>query len=137
MYRQQDHSIEDSVSKERIAKNWKMKKSNATSQTSLGWGHEMVIDESRLLDNNGNQAVVTADGYLLSPYKAVVLYVKVDSPSGNPKTQGWYVYVQNSNEYVLTSDTSVRSGTNYFMMKVVTQVQGGTEKMVIGRCVED
>ena len=39
-------------------------------------------------------------------------YIAVTSPSGNPKTQGWYV--KSGNDYVLTTDTSVQSGTTYY-----------------------
>ena len=39
-------------------------------------------------------------------------YIAVTNPSGNPKTQGWYV--KSGNDYVLTTDTSVQSGTTYY-----------------------
>ena len=39
-------------------------------------------------------------------------YIAVTNPSGNPKTQGWYI--KSGNDYVLTTDTSVQSGTTYY-----------------------
>ena len=39
-------------------------------------------------------------------------FIAVTSPSGNPKTQGWYV--KSGSDYVLTTDTSVQQGTTYY-----------------------
>lgn len=39
-------------------------------------------------------------------------YIAVTSPSGNPKTQGWFV--KSGNDYVATTDTSVQQGTTYY-----------------------
>lgn len=39
-------------------------------------------------------------------------FIAVTSPSGNPKTQGWYV--KSGSDYVLTIDTSVQQGTTYY-----------------------
>lgn len=39
-------------------------------------------------------------------------YTAVESPSGNPAAQGWYVLSDGS--YSLTEDTSVQSGTTYY-----------------------
>ena len=133
LFRQQGKDIADAISKERIMKQWRLKKSNSTTSTNLGWGHEMTVKESMLLDKN-NPAVVSADGYLLSPYQAVVLYEKVTNTSGkNPKNEGWYVLV--SGEYVETADTTPNSGTTYYIEQVVVANDGGTEKIVTGRTV--
>lgn len=44
-------------------------------------------------------------------------FTAVADPSGNPKTSGWYV--KNSDgKYVLTTDTSVVSGTTYYVVNV-------------------
>lgn len=40
------------------------------------------------------------------------MYTAVTSPTGNPKTQGWYV--KSSDNYVLTTDETVQSGTTYY-----------------------
>lgn len=40
-------------------------------------------------------------------------YTAVDSPTGNPSTQGWYEK-DSSGEYVLTTDTTVQSGKTYY-----------------------
>lgn len=39
-------------------------------------------------------------------------YTAVSSPTGNPKDQGWYV--KSGNDYELTTDESVQSGTTYY-----------------------
>ena len=39
-------------------------------------------------------------------------FIAVTSPSGNPKTQGWYV--KSGSDYVLTTDTSVQQSTTYY-----------------------
>lgn len=39
-------------------------------------------------------------------------YTAVDTPTGNPSTQGWYE--KSGDDYVLTADTSVQSGKTYY-----------------------
>lgn len=48
-----------------------------------------------------------------------VTYVKVDDPSGNPKTKGYYEYDE-TNGYVATTDTSVGSKDYYEQVAAVT-----------------
>ena len=75
LYRQGKDDVPDSVSSARIHKRWRLKKANANKSTEqvLGCGHTMKVEESKLLDSGGNQAIVSADGYILSPYTALTV----------------------------------------------------------------
>lgn len=42
-------------------------------------------------------------------------YDAVQNPTGNPKAQGWYEYDSQTEQYILTNDEEVQSGTSYFV----------------------
>lgn len=47
-------------------------------------------------------------------------FTQVASPSGNPAAQGYFEKVGNSNNYIVTADTTVQSGKTYYSRSVST-----------------
>lgn len=55
-------------------------------------------------------------------------YTPVDSPSGNPHEQGWYVS-DSGTGYVLTIDTEVQGGTTYYIKSTTYDTSSFTQGM--------
>ena len=53
------------------------------------------------------------DMYYFKGVEETATYTPVDSPTGNPKTQGYYEKTE-SGEYVLTGDTTVQGDKTYY-----------------------
>ena len=89
---------------------------------------------------NGENFNILEDGSLQgwNPYTdQETIYTAIANPTGNPSEKGWYVYV--NNEYVLTQDTEVQSGTTYYKkeaekvnkLELVTRPELGTDKKLV------
>jgi len=71
--------------------------------------------------------------------RCTVAYTAVVNPSGNPQEQGWFI-LENNGRYILTTDTSVVSGTTYYIKTSTTswtilhQDFGGGQTLYCGTC---
>ncbi len=53
-----------------------------------------------------------------------VTYTKVDSPTGNPKTKGYYEWDESTSKYVATNDTSVTDNKDYYEQVAAVTTDG-------------
>lgn len=64
-----------------------------------------------------HDALAAVLGILVEAGQGNAAFSKVSTPSGNPKSKGWYEIVSGS--YVLTNDTTVVSGKTYYQRNAV------------------
>jgi len=99
-----------------------------TTQRNMCYGFDKESDMKTVLPfNSGNPYWFTMAGkyvfgtqfasihkseFCVNDRRLAPAYIAVTSPSGNPKTQGWYV--KSGNDYVATTDTTVQQGTTYY-----------------------
>lgn len=89
--------------------------------SELSWEQGGILDEcvnADYISNKENSAIKirTVTTFSLSSgihtVHMAALYTRVDSPTGNPSSQNWYII--DDNKYVLTSDTEVVENTVYY-----------------------
>lgn len=86
LYRQGGRDISDDIAKERIIRHWSRKRVDQSGVVDLGRSPSVKVKESHLLNGVGAQVNVNADGFLLSPYKAVMQDGKVVTQVVDGKT---------------------------------------------------
>ena len=71
------------------------------------------IPDTQSQYTNGIRIVLSGGEYdNIYPLVQYYSYIAIDSPSGNPQSQGWYEF--KNTEYILTTDTSVQGGKTYY-----------------------
>ena len=112
--------ITDAKMKELVARSGWFEDITSEGGTFTGKLKTVILDGDTALFQNiyanalkllGEDGLYHALNFL--PYDESATYTAIQSPTGNPAQQGWYVLDKNGN-YIRTTDTTVVSGTSYF-----------------------